>query len=193
MSKLEEKLKIACGKYECVKKEKCENDNFISSENYRCTLRNGKVIERNKIIKNGGNGDASIIVPLTDNNEVILTIQPRVFTDDTVEVSFPGGMVDKDEDNVMDAAKRELLEETGVEAKSIEKLGSIYVNSANSSGKHYYFLARGCKIVKEQDLDDDEFIDIVIVPVEEVLEYMKKDRTFPSTLFIGMNYLKGIL
>ena len=75
MSKLEEKLKLACGKYECVKKEKCENDNFISSENYRCTLRNGKVIERNKIIKNGGNGDASIIVPLTDNNEVILTIQ----------------------------------------------------------------------------------------------------------------------
>ena len=93
----------------------------------------------------------------------------------------------------MDAAKRELLEETGVEAKSIEKLGSIYVNSANSSGKHYYFLARGCKIVKEQDLDDDEFIDIVIVPIEEVLEYMKKDRTFPSTLFIGMSYLKGIL
>ncbi len=190
MSKLEDAIKLAKEKYQCVNFERCENDNFITIENYRCTLRNGKVIERDKIIKNGGNGDASIVIPLTDNNEVILTIQPRVFTSETVEVSFPGGMVDKGEEDMEEVARRELLEETGVEAESVEKLGSVYVNTANSSGRHYYFLARGCKVVSKQDLDSDEFIDVVVVPIEEVLEYMKKDITFPSTLFIGMSYLE---
>ncbi len=190
MSKLENALKNAIEKYGCIKKEKCQNDNFISIENYRCTLRNGHVIERNKIIKNHSKGDASIIIPLTYDNQVILTIQPRVYTDDTVEVSFPGGMIDKDEDDPCNAAKRELLEETGVEAKSIEKLGSVYTNSGNSDSRHYYFLARDCKVVREQDLDDDEFIDVVIVPIEEVEDYLKQDKTFSSTLVIGMSYLR---
>ena len=92
-----------------------------------------------------------------------------MFTDDTVEVSFPGGLVDALEDNMEEVARRELLEETGVEADSMEPLGRIYANSANSSGKNYYFLARNCKITKRQDLDEDEFIDVVTVPIKELV------------------------
>ncbi len=190
MSKLEDALNKAVEKYGCIKKEKIENDGFIRGDNYRCTLRNGKVINRNKIIKNNGDGDASIIIPITDKNELILVIQPRVFTERTVEVSFPGGLVDKDETDMESAAKRELLEETGVKAESLESLGSVYINSASSSGKHYYFLARNCKITKEQDLDEDEFIDVVTVPIEEVFQYLEKDITFPATFLIGMMKLK---
>ena len=71
------------------------------------------------------------------------------------------------------------------------ELGSIYANSGNSDGRHYYFLARGCKVVREQDLDEDEFIDVVTVPIEEVENYLKNDKTFSGTLFIGMSYLRS--
>ncbi len=190
MNQLKQALLKSKEKFECIKKEEWEDDGFIKGKNYRCTLKNGEVIYRNKIVKNNSDGSSAIIIPVTDDNELILVIQPRVFTDDTVEISFPGGLVDEDETDMSACAKRELLEETGVEATNIEKVGSVYENSANSSGKQYFFIARGCKITKEQDLDDDEFIDIVTVPISEAFEFLKEDRTFPTSFLVGMNYLK---
>lgn len=190
MNKVKEALLKSKEKFECIKMEPVEDDGFIRGKNFRCTLRNGEVIYRNKIIKNNSDGSSAIIIPVTENNEVILVIQPRVFTDDTVEVSFPGGLVDEGETNMLECARRELLEETGVETNNIEKVGSVYENSANSSGKQHFFIARNCKITKEQDLDDDEFIDIVTVPIKEAFEFLKEDRTFPTSFIVGMNYLK---
>ena len=76
-------------------------------------------------------------------------------------ISLIGGAVDKGEEPIA-AAKRELLEETGMKCEKMEFLeeagetGHIHWNS-------YYYIARNCKKIKEQNLDAGERINIKLV------------------------------
>ena len=88
------------------------NSRFLKVERYNCNLNNWKTIVREKLLKGNGNGSAVTICPITNKNTVILTVQPRVFTESTIGIDFPAGYVEPDEEYV-DAAARELQEETG--------------------------------------------------------------------------------
>ena len=71
---------------------------FLEIESYDCHLSNGRVIPREKVIKGKGNGNACIILPVTEDGNVLLVVQPRVFTKSTVCVELPAGYVDEGED-----------------------------------------------------------------------------------------------
>lgn len=145
---------------------------FLSVERFGCGLNNGKVIFREKIIKNGKNGNASIILPITENNTTILTIQPRVFTKSTVGVGLPAGYVEENESHLA-AAKRELLEETGYEPTEIKEICSFYQDDGCSGAFNKGFLALGCKKVGKQNLDKDEYIKFLECNIEELYELVE--------------------
>jgi ADP-ribose pyrophosphatase len=91
---------------------------------------------------------------------------------DTVTVEFPAGMVDKDEDP-KDAARRELLEETGCEpVGDVLYLGSVSPNSAFMSNRISIFFVEGVRKIREQSLDVNEQLDVLSIPVHEVLDSM---------------------
>ena len=101
------------------------NKKFLQSDAYYYTLNNGITIPREKLIKGGNDGSASIIMPITKNNEVLTVIEPRVFTNLTVGVGFPAGYIEKDEDIKL-SALRELREETGYTTNDIIEIDSFY-------------------------------------------------------------------
>jgi len=91
---------------------------------------------------------------------------------DSVTIEFPAGMVDKDEDP-KDAALRELCEETGcIPEGEVVELGSVSPNSAFMNNRVSFFLVEGVRKVTGQSLDTHEQIDILSVPVQEVLDSM---------------------
>ena len=121
------------------------DDSFISSEPYFFSV--GKqVIKRDKLLKGGKVGNAVNIV-----------VQPRCFTDSLVGVELPAGYIDSGE-TPEEAAKRELSEETGMEAKSINFLTWSYQDIGAGGTKIFTFLATGCKKVQNLHLDSDEII-----------------------------------
>ena len=69
--------------------------NFINVEKYLIELNNGEVITREKILKGNTSGNASIVLPVTVDGNVILVVQPRVFTKSGVGIEFPAGYVDE--------------------------------------------------------------------------------------------------
>lgn len=152
-----------------VRKELVEGNRFLDIERYKCFLNDGRVVTREKIIKGRGNGDASIILPITVDNNVILTVQPRVFTKNTVGISLPAGYVDFGETH-LDAAKRELLEETGYNSKKINEVCHFYQDDGCSPAFNKGFIAEDCIKVADQSLDKDEFIRFFECRVEELLE-----------------------
>lgn len=110
--------------------------------------------------------DWTIIIPEI-GGDFILVRQWR-HASECMSLEFPGGVVDRGEEP-MEAARRELLEETGFKAGEIVHLGSCYPNPALFKNRFHVFLARDLKPTGEQALDDDELLTYERVPKEEVL------------------------
>jgi len=153
------------------KKENIQNS-FLSIEQYECQLNNGNTIVRDKLLKNGGSGNAAIILPITQEGNVILVVEPRVFTKETVGVELPAGYIEVGETETL-AAARELEEETGYVAEKIELLTEYYQDQGCSEACNKCFLATGCKKKKAQQLDESEFIKYFECSYEEALELLE--------------------
>ncbi len=159
--------------FKTIKKELVDaKDNFINVEKYNCTLNNGIVIPREKILKGKRDGSASIILPVTKDNETLLVVQSRVFTKSGVGVELPAGYIDKDEEPI-DAAMRELREETGFITDDIIHLSSYYQDQGCSAAFNHSFLACNCEKRENQNLDNDEFIKYFTCYYDEMLELEK--------------------
>jgi ADP-ribose pyrophosphatase len=83
------------------------------------------------------------VIPLTDDGRVVLIELYRHGTGE-ISLEIPGGMIDPDE-SAADAAARELLEETGYEAREVLLLGRTRPNPAIQDNRLHAFLARGVR------------------------------------------------
>lgn len=130
---------------------------FITSERYVCTLNNGESIVREKLQKAKKDGSAVIVIPVTNDNQVIVTAEPRVFTGRTVGVGFPAGYIENGEEPHISAI-RELQEEVGVIPKYLIPLASFYQDEGISAAKNTAYLALECTEGYEKCPDPGEFI-----------------------------------
>lgn len=107
-----------------------------------------------------------------------------------LSVEFPGGVIDKGE-APEEAARRELLEETGCRAGKLVKLGLVNPNPALFSNHVHFFLAQDLECTNTQDLDNDEFVNVIRVPVNQIIDDMGTEQ-FPHALMSSamMFYLK---
>lgn len=153
------------------RKKEISDKHFLTVEKYKLTLANGGVIIREKILKNNKDGSASIILPITEDEKIILSIEPRVFTKRTVDIGLPAGYIEEGELPI-EAAKRELLEETGYTSDEFIHVGSFYQDQGISGAFNHYFIARNCKKVCKQKLDEGEFIKYILVSIEELKELL---------------------
>lgn len=155
--------------YKTINRVKEESGTFLKSETYFITLNNGLIIKREKLLKGNKDGSASIIIPITKEKEILMVIEPRVFTKDTVAINFPAGYIEKDELPI-ESAKRELLEETGYVSDDWIKIDSYYQDEGCSEAYNYIFLALNCIKKMNQNLDNDEITYPILLNYEEVFE-----------------------
>lgn len=154
------------------RKQLNEEPRFLSITRSSYELQCGKTIIREQVIKQGNSGSASIILPITEEGNVILVVQPRVLNYNGIGVELPAGYVKPGEDAIL-SAKRELEEETGYQSKKFIKLASYYQDQGCMEAYNHSFLALDCKKVTEQYLDQDEYIHYFECTYEEALELME--------------------
>ena len=118
--------------------------------------------------------DWVVIVPVfKDEDGVVRVIVEQQYRhgSDSVTREFPAGLVESDE-NALDAALRELLEETGLKAGKVTMLGNLSPNNAFMSNRQYFFLAEELEKVSGQELDPNEEIDVIALPLDDVIGEM---------------------
>lgn len=112
------------------------------------------------------------IVAITEDNQVILVKQYR-FGKDVITIETPAGAVERGEDPLA-AAKRELEEETGYISDEWESLSPVSVNPAFMSNTAHFYLAKNCRPEGKQNFDEDEDIELELVPVADLKEKLKE-------------------
>jgi ADP-ribose pyrophosphatase len=111
----------------------------------------------------------------TADNKVIMVRQYRHGLQETI-LEVPGGCVDDTDKDYQQAIARELLEETGYEFTNYEYLGKVSPNpSTNNNWMHMYLATGGIK-VKEQELDHNEEIEVLLMDIDEVRSLLAENK-----------------
>ena len=148
-----------------TKEEILYSGDFINLIKEVYSLPNNKTITREKIVKNGGK-DSVIIVSTDSNGNYILTFQTRI--NDKIIAEFPSGYIENGED-VIEAAKRELKEETGYVSDIVTLLDEFYYSVGIDNSICY--IVRMKNSVKAFDVNSNENLTYGIF-TEEELKYL---------------------
>lgn len=116
--------------------------------------------------------DSSVVLALTADNQVILAKQ---FRPGKMEVllEMPGGGIKPDQSALL-AAKAELREEVGYVGE-LEFVGQSWPD-AYSTRKSNVFVARNCVRVGDQQLDPNEFIEVVLISLDDFRKHLRTGK-----------------
>ena len=164
------------------KEEKISSNTIYDGKIIKCCLDsvklpNDKIVNREVVLHSGG----VVIIPITKDNKFIMVEQYRYPINQGL-LEFPAGRLDKENEKPIDAAIRELSEETGYKALSIKELSYIFTAPGFCSEKLYIFLAQDLE-KGEVHLDEDEFVDVVYLSAEEIKEKIKNFEKFVAKSF----------
>ncbi|NSL50436.1 NUDIX hydrolase [Calidifontibacillus erzurumensis] len=148
-------------------------------------LPNGQKSNR-EIVKHPG---AVAIITLTSENKLLLVRQYRKPLDRVI-YEIPAGKLEPGE-NPLDCAKRELEEETGCTSASLIHIQSFYTSPGFADEIiHIYYADQLVKQANGPGLDQDEFLDLVEVTLEEAHQLIKEQKIYDAKTVFAVQYLQ---
>lgn len=166
-------------KYKELEKIELFKNEHIEVYSKRLQLPNDKVVDWTFLSKH----DAVGVVAELDNGEILLVRQYRPAVQ-THTLEIPAGLLEPGEDPV-EAARRELEEETGYRAKKLEKICEYFASPGISESKFYLYYANELEQTS-QHLDEDEFLQVEKFALEE----LGFDNLSDSKTILGIEFIK---
>ena len=166
-----------------LKTQEVARSRLFCVEELHLKFSNGeqRIYER---LKAGGSG-AVMVVAINEHQQVLLIREYAAGVED-YELALPKGLVEKDED-VLSAANRELMEETGFGAKNLQLLKVMSLAPGYLSHKMHVILARD---LYEQKLEGDEPEPIEVVPYAlDQLDLLLRRDDFTEARSIAALYM----
>ena len=164
------------------------HNKFLTVENHVVKLPDGTIIPDWAWVTIP---DASIVLPQVEDGRFLCFRQTK-YAIPEITLALPGGMLD-DNEAPLDAAKRELQEETGYESANWISLGSHLVDPNRGIATMHLFLALDAKRVAEPHADDLEEQEPIMLDRRELQAALHDGRfhvlAWAATIALALNYL----
>jgi ADP-ribose pyrophosphatase len=170
------------------KKTILNHSKFLSVENHVVELPDGEIIPDWAWVKIP---NASIVLPVTDEGEFLCFRQTK-YAVNGITLATVGGMMEENEEPLQ-TAKRELLEETGYVADEWVSFGKYILDPNRGVAEMHLFLALGAKPVAEPIVDDLEDQELILMSREEIEKALFagefKILTWATVVSLSLQYL----
>lgn len=175
-------------KYEekTIRREEIYKGGIIDVERWAVELPNGKEASRDIVLHPG----ASAVIPISDKGELYLVRQYRKPIE-AVTLEIPAGKLDAGEDPAV-CARRELKEETGLEANVFKHIVSVHSTPGFSNEVLHIYAAMGLT-AGDACADEDEFISAEKHPVAHLVERVLQGEITDAKTVIGILLADRIL
>lgn len=144
-------------------------------------LSNGKDVERVVVHP----GDAVAVFPVRADGGCYLIRQYRYAIGTTI-CEAPAGTINEGE-RPEEAARRELIEETGLQAETLVPRGFIYTTPGFTDERIFLFEAHGLSPSCQYQKDDDEEIEVVKLPLTDLASLIR-DGSISDAKTIALVY-----
>lgn len=136
--------------------------------------------------------DIAVVFPVTAQQEIVFVRQYRHGVGEVL-LELPAGRFNPGEETAEVAAARELSEETGYVAESMIRLATLYDNPVKDTNSIHLFIAENVIKSRRQELDITEDIEVVLIPVFEVINRVVMGEISVSGtvagIFLGLEFL----
>lgn len=188
-------------------RKEAERSGDVMSEEFkrleRTLVQNGKIIDYYQDtvqVPNGnvvkwdfiGHKGAAAMLAVREDGKLLMVRQWRNALD-RYTLEIPAGGKNSVDEPTETAAVRELEEETGYIAGKVQFLLSIYTTVAFCNEKIDIYLARDLKRRESQHLDEDEFIDVQAVSLEELVQMIYDGKIEDSKTVSAIMTYKSLL
>ncbi|MBQ2954995.1 MAG: NUDIX hydrolase [Clostridia bacterium] len=163
-----------------ISEERVFTGGLVKVNRLEVILPDGKPAAREAVRHPG----ASAVVPVDENGNVTLVKQYRAPIADVL-LEIPAGKLDFPGEDRLEAARRELREETGFIAENWVHLTDIVTTPGFCDEVISIFLATGLT-AGDDEPDEDEFLNVVKMPLTELLEMADRGELTDSKTLIGL-------
>lgn len=160
---------------------------ILHVEKWKVTCPNGHEAPREIVVHKG----AAAVVPVYEDGTTLLVRQHRVSVD-RVTLEIPAGKLDSADEDPLECAVRELREETGLKAERMTLLTSMLTTPGFCTEKIGIYLAQGLT-EGDMHLDEDEFLDVVRMPLDEAIAMIMRGEIRDSKTICGLLLARDVI
>ncbi|MEE2658014.1 MAG: NUDIX hydrolase [Candidatus Latescibacterota bacterium] len=129
------------------------------------------------------------VIPVTRAGNVVVIHQYRHGTEEG-SLEIPGGVAEPEDGSLAEAARRELLEETGFSAEEILRIGHVAANPAIQTNRLHTFVALGAHKIQELTQEAGEDIAVDEVPMESISNLISSGQIDHALVVAGLYWFE---
>ncbi|MDA1060993.1 MAG: NUDIX hydrolase [bacterium] len=158
--------------WKTLKSESITKNRHFSVNKDKCQKTDGEIVEEYFTVERQ---DIVVIAAFTSKMEIILIEQYR-HPVKAVDLELPAGYIETSDNNIKEAAERELLEETGYKCKTLKKICESYASAGFSNNIISFFIGFDARKIQKQNLDQSEELEVKPTSWDKALQLLKQEK-----------------